>query len=147
MQKKSVKEIHILLADDHNVMRAGLKLLLESHPGFKVISEASDGHQAVEKAVSSALVVVVSAGNFGGDPDTHEVGYAGITSPANAPDAITVGAVNTQNTTSRADDVIPDYSSRGPTMPDARAKPDLVAPGQRLVSDAAIPSFGSSNWR
>src|SRR5213075_2676421 len=53
------KEIHILLADDHNVMRAGLKLLLESHPGFKVISEASDGHQAVEKAVATKPDVAV----------------------------------------------------------------------------------------
>ena len=50
--EKSPKEIHILLADDHNVMRAGLKLLLESHPGFKVVSEASDGNQAVNNATA-----------------------------------------------------------------------------------------------
>jgi len=54
-----VKDIRILLADDHNVMRAGLKLLLESHPGFKVISEASDGNQAVEKAMSAKPDVAV----------------------------------------------------------------------------------------
>jgi two-component system, NarL family, response regulator NreC len=56
---KTVREIRILLADDHNVMRAGLKLLLEKQPGFKVISEASDGHQAIEKALSSKPDVVV----------------------------------------------------------------------------------------
>ena len=50
--QKSSKEIHILLADDHNVMRAGLKLLLESHSGFKVVSEASDGNQAVTNAMA-----------------------------------------------------------------------------------------------
>jgi two-component system, NarL family, response regulator NreC len=50
--EKSPKQIHILLADDHNVMRAGLKLLLESHPGFKVVSEASDGNQAVANAAA-----------------------------------------------------------------------------------------------
>jgi two-component system, NarL family, response regulator NreC len=49
---KPSKEIRILLADDHNVMRAGLKLLLESHPGFKVVSEASDGNQAVANAAA-----------------------------------------------------------------------------------------------
>ena len=54
-----MKDIRILLADDHNVMRAGLKLLLESHPGFKVISEASDGNQAVEKAMSAKPDVAV----------------------------------------------------------------------------------------
>ena len=57
--QKSAKEIHILLADDHNVMRAGLKLLLESHAGFKVISEASDGNQAVENALRTRPDVVV----------------------------------------------------------------------------------------
>jgi len=57
--QKSAKEIHILLADDHNVMRAGLKLLLESHTGFKVVSEASDGNQAVENAVRTRPDVVV----------------------------------------------------------------------------------------
>jgi two-component system response regulator NreC len=45
-----VKQIRILLADDHNVMRRGLKLLLESQPEFSVVGEASDGRQAVEQA-------------------------------------------------------------------------------------------------
>ncbi len=53
------KEIRILLADDHNVMRAGLKLLLESQPGFKVISEAADGYQTVDKALATRPDVVV----------------------------------------------------------------------------------------
>jgi two-component system response regulator NreC len=44
------KQIRILLADDHNVVRRGLKLLLESQPEFSVVGEASDGRQAVEQA-------------------------------------------------------------------------------------------------
>ena len=40
-------------------MRAGLKLLLESHPGFKVISEASDGNQAVVNAAAAKPDVAV----------------------------------------------------------------------------------------
>jgi two-component system response regulator NreC len=54
-----MKEIRILLADDHNVMRAGLKLLLEKHAGFKVVSEAADGLQAVENALATKPDVVV----------------------------------------------------------------------------------------
>jgi DNA-binding NarL/FixJ family response regulator len=54
-----MKEIRILLADDHNVMRAGLKLLLERRPGFKVVSEASDGYQAVENALATNPNVAV----------------------------------------------------------------------------------------
>ena len=49
--------------------------------------------QAVEQAVASGIVVVVSAGNDGIDPETGQVGYAGIESPGNSPSAITVGAV------------------------------------------------------
>jgi two-component system response regulator NreC len=57
--QKPVKEIRILLADDHNVMRAGLKLLLDNQPGFRVVSEASDGNQAVEQALTTKPDIVV----------------------------------------------------------------------------------------
>lgn len=45
-----MKSIRILLADDHTVMRRGLRLLLDSQPEFNVVAEASDGREAVEKA-------------------------------------------------------------------------------------------------
>jgi serine protease AprX len=92
--------------------------------------------QAVEAAVRAGIVVVTSAGNYGSHPDTGEVGYAGISSPGNAPSAITVGAVRTFDTTSRTDDVVAEYSSRGPTWYDGYLKPDVVAPGHALVSAA-----------
>lgn len=96
--------------------------------------------QAVENAIAAGIVVVVSAGNFGGDLTTHVPEYAGITSPGNAPDAITVGALDTQQTVSRSDDVVAWYSSRGPTWYDGFQKPDLVAPGTHLVSDVSTTS-------
>ena len=43
-------EIRILLADDHTVMRSGLRALLERQPGFRVVAEAAEGHEAVEMA-------------------------------------------------------------------------------------------------
>ena len=49
-------------------------------------------------------------------PSPGQVGYAGITSPGNAPSAITVGALKTQDTARRSDDVVADYSSRGPDV-------------------------------
>src|SRR5262249_38870273 len=94
--------------------------------------------QAVEAAVRAGIVVVVSAGNNGANPQTGTVGYGGINSPGNARSAITVGAVKTFDTTSRTDDVIADYSSRGPTWYDGFLKPDVVAPGHRLVAAAAL---------
>ena len=90
--------------------------------------------QAVEAAVRAGIVVVVSAGNYGYNRETGETGYAGITSPGNAPSAITVGALDTLATDTRSDDIVARYSSRGPTWYDAFAKPDIVAPGSSLVS-------------
>jgi serine protease AprX len=91
--------------------------------------------QAVEAASRAGITVVVSAGNYGRGKDG--VGYAGITSPGNAPSAITVGAFNAAGTVTRRDDRLTDYSSRGPTWIDGAAKPDLVAPGHTRVATAA----------
>ena len=91
--------------------------------------------EAVERAVAAGIVVVASAGNWGTNPDTGEVGYAGIVSPGNAPSAITVGATDTLGTDTRTDDRVASFSSRGPTWYDGYAKPDLVAPGRREVLD------------
>jgi len=43
-------DTHILLADDHAVLRAGLRLLLEAQPDLKVVGEASDGREAMRLA-------------------------------------------------------------------------------------------------
>ena len=93
--------------------------------------------QAVESAVRAGLVVVTSAGNFGMNPATGAPGYAGITSPGNAPSALTVGAIQTFDTAGRRDDRIAQYSSRGPSWYDGFAKPDVGAPGHALLSVAA----------
>ena len=38
----------IVLADDHNLVRKGIRALLEALPGFRVVGEAADGHTALE---------------------------------------------------------------------------------------------------
>jgi len=55
----AAKPIRILLADDHNVMRRGLRMLLESQPGFSVVAEAADGLDAVEQAIATRPDVAV----------------------------------------------------------------------------------------
>jgi len=42
--------LSILIADDHAVVRAGLRTLLESRPSWEICAEAADGRDAVEKA-------------------------------------------------------------------------------------------------
>ena len=46
------KPIRVLLADDHNVVRGGIRALIESEEGIEVIDEAADGVEAVLKARS-----------------------------------------------------------------------------------------------
>jgi DNA-binding NarL/FixJ family response regulator len=43
-------EIRILLADDHALVRRGVRLILEDSPGLSVVAEASDGAEAIELA-------------------------------------------------------------------------------------------------
>ena len=51
--------IRILLADDHVVMRRGLRLLIETQPGLSVVAEASDGSEAVTEAQATKPDVAV----------------------------------------------------------------------------------------
>ena len=44
--------VSILIADDHAVVRRGLCALLETQPKWKVVAEASNGQDAVEKATA-----------------------------------------------------------------------------------------------
>jgi DNA-binding NarL/FixJ family response regulator len=49
----------ILIADDHEVVRKGLRSLLEPEPGLEVVGEASNGREAVERTVAEKPDVVV----------------------------------------------------------------------------------------
>jgi DNA-binding NarL/FixJ family response regulator len=42
-----MKKTRILIADDHDVVRSGLKMLLRSHAGFSIVAEAADGEEAI----------------------------------------------------------------------------------------------------
>jgi serine protease AprX len=104
--------------------------------------------QAVEAAWQAGIVVVVAAGNDGRDNSQGTDGYATITAPGNDPYVITVGAMNTENTQTTSDDQIASYSSKGPTLLDQVVKPDLVAPGNLIVSvlgDGTLPLLYPQN--
>ncbi len=51
--------LRILIADDHEVIRRGLRDLLEKHVGWQICAEASNGREAVERAMSLPPHVVV----------------------------------------------------------------------------------------
>ena len=100
---------------------------------------------AVEKASMAGLVVVASAGNSGKNAAGAEV-LASITTPGVAPSAITVAALNTWATDTPDDDTITTYSSRGPTRFELGLKPDVAAPGNKIVSLRAPGSYLASQY-
>ena len=107
----------------------GIRVLNISIGGNPVASVERDPvARAVEAAWRSGITVVCAAGNEG------DFGPGGILTPGNDPFVITVGATNTQQTADVSDDTVAYYSSVGPTLFDEIAKPDLVAPGNRIVS-------------
>ena len=89
---------------------------------------------AAEVLVFSGITVVVSAGNEGPHERT-------ITSPGTDPYVITVGGIDDSGTATTADDALASWSSRGVTPIDGLAKPDVVAPGRKVVS---LRSLGST---
>ncbi len=103
-------------------------------------SETDPLCQAVHRASEAGLIVVAAAGNAGKLPDGTPV-LGGVASPGNSPFALTVGAINTWGTVSRADDTVTTYSSRGPTRYDMAVKPDLAAPGNKIISLEAKGSY------
>ena len=51
--------IRILLADDHQMIRTGLKSFLESQPDFKVVAEAGNGREAIERALETRPDIIL----------------------------------------------------------------------------------------
>jgi len=101
--------------------------------------------EAVERAARAGITVVAAAGNYGRTADGKTV-LGGITSPANSPFAIAVGAIDAHGTGDRSDDTVASYSSKGPTRYDLIVKPDLAAPGSRIVSAEAAGSLLATKY-
>lgn len=53
------KEIQILLADDHALVRIGLRALLETEPSFRVVDEVDNGRDVLEKVLTCKPDVVI----------------------------------------------------------------------------------------
>lgn len=97
--------------------------------------------QAVERAWKAGITVVVAAGNNGRDNSMGTQGYSTISSPANDPYVITVGATKPGGWSGPDFDTATSYSSKGPTLLDRVVKPDLVAPGNMYFSRISSGSY------
>jgi DNA-binding NarL/FixJ family response regulator len=73
--------IRIVLVDDHSVLRAGLKALLDSEPDLRVVGEASTGEEGIEKATRlkpDVVVMDLSMPGVGGLEATRSITAAGV---------------------------------------------------------------------
>jgi serine protease AprX len=119
----------------------GIRVMNLSVGGDPVASVVMDPiARAVEAAWRAGIVVVCSAGNEG------DFGPGSVLSPGNDPFALTVGATDTKQTADTSDDSVAYYSSYGPTLYDGIIKPDLVAPGNRLISLRTSGSYIDTNF-
>lgn len=59
MLRGAVSSARVLIADDHEVVRRGIRALLETEPGWTVCGEAANGREAIDVAVSTAPDVAI----------------------------------------------------------------------------------------
>ncbi|MFD9406957.1 response regulator [Streptomyces sp. NPDC059989] len=86
--------IRLLLADDHPVVRAGLRAVLDTEPGFAVVAEAATAERAVELAAAEPVDVVLMDLQFG--PGMHgSEATALITARAGAPRVLVLTTYDT----------------------------------------------------
>lgn len=109
-------------------------------------SDGSDMHSRIlDEAMIAGIIVSVAAGNDGPNND-------GLSGMGSSDLSVTVGATDDQNTVTREDDTIADYSSRGPRKdngdgnPLNELKPEISAPGSNIVqAEGCVTSGGCSN--
>ncbi|GHE24953.1 DNA-binding response regulator [Streptomyces vinaceus] len=86
--------IRLLLADDHPVVRAGLRAVLDTEPDFAVVAEAATAERAVELAASEPVDVVLMDLQFG--TGMHgSAATAAITAAAGAPRVLVLTTYDT----------------------------------------------------
>ncbi|MCP9943552.1 response regulator transcription factor [Streptomyces somaliensis] len=86
--------IRLLLADDHPVVRAGLRAVLETEPGIEVVAEAATAEAAVDRAARGDVDVVLMDLRFGGGMTGAEA-TAVITARSGAPRVLVVTTYDT----------------------------------------------------
>ena len=99
-------DIRILIVDDHGVVRAGLRMLLEALPGMTIVGEAADGVAALAVAAAEQPAIILLDLDLGNDngidllpkliaaaPDTRVILLTGLRDPQIHRQAILLGAM------------------------------------------------------
>ena len=71
-----MNKVRILIADDHGIVRKGLRLQLEQNPDFEVVGEAADGREALrlaEELTPNVVVMDIAMPNLNGIQATAQI--------------------------------------------------------------------------
>ncbi|MGE5322954.1 MAG: response regulator transcription factor [Actinomycetota bacterium] len=71
-----MSKVRILIADDHGIVRKGLRLQLEQNPDFEVVGEAADGREALrltEELTPNVVVMDIAMPNLNGIQATAQI--------------------------------------------------------------------------
>ena len=71
-----MSKIRVLIADDHGIVRAGIRSLLEGQPDIEVTGEASSGREAIEQAIRlqpDVVLMDIAMGDLSGLEATQEI--------------------------------------------------------------------------
>lgn len=104
--EEEANPIRILIVDDHLVVRAGLHMLIENHPGMRVVAMASNRGEALEKAAKDEPNLILLDLDLGGDsalsflpqlqetaPKAHILVLTGLRDPEAHREAVQSGAM------------------------------------------------------
>ncbi|MGW4567115.1 response regulator, partial [Streptomyces sp. NPDC004561] len=123
--------IRLLLADDHPVVRAGLRAVLETETGLTVVAEAATAEEAVTRAAAGGIDVVLMDLQFGRGMTGAEA-TAAITAVPGAPRVLIVTTYDTDADTLPAIEA----GATGYILKDA--------PPEELAAAVGTPAAGSS---
>jgi len=76
IENRERRKIRVLLADDHAVVRSGLRSILETEPEIEIIGEAGDGHEALalaQELLPDVILMDIKMGDWDGVTATRRV--------------------------------------------------------------------------